>query len=117
MIKHRTFKIIKGFSEVLSRGLRIENKNSRSITIEFDDITMKTKLVVKTEINARRFVEKSFFSSSLGFTPHWDYKHYNDYISRKIINLSKNDKIQKKRHVIDGSVVNGLNNLYSTVSF
>ena len=44
------------------------------IDIEYDDITMKTKLVVKSGIIAIRFDEKSFFSTVLGFTPGWDYK-------------------------------------------
>ena len=44
----------------------------------------------------------------LGFSPHWDYKHFNEYISQKIINLSTLDKILFKCDVIDGSVVNGI---------
>ena len=39
-----------------------------AIDIEYDDITMKTKLVVKHGIIAIRFDEKSFFSTVLGFT-------------------------------------------------
>ena len=57
------------------------------IVIEYDDIKMKTKLDVKAGIIAIRFDENSFFSSILGFTPGWDYKHYNKYISQKIVNL------------------------------
>ena len=38
------------------------------IDIEYDDITKKTKLVVKSDIIAIRFDEKSFFSTVLGFT-------------------------------------------------
>ena len=51
------------------------------LLIEFYDITMKTKLVVKPGIIAIRFDEKSFFSTILGFNPGWDYKHYNEHIS------------------------------------
>ena len=58
------------------------------IVIEYDDINMKTKLNVKAGIIAIRFDEKSFFSTILGFTSGWDYKHYNKYISQKIVNLS-----------------------------
>ena len=54
-----------------------------------------------------RFDEKSFFSTILGFTAGWDYKHYNQYLSQKIVNLSNTNKIHLKCDVIDGSVVNG----------
>ena len=41
---------------------------NNSIDIEFDDITMKTKVVVRPGIIAIRFDEKSFFSAVLGFS-------------------------------------------------
>ena len=87
------------------------------INIEFDDITRKIKLVVNIGIIAIRFDEKSFFSTLLGFTPGWDYKHYNKYISQKIVNLSNTNKIHLKCDAIDGSVVNGVRQpiLYSFV--
>ena len=78
------------------------------IVIEYDDIKMKTKLVVRYGIIAIRFDEKSFFSTILGFTPGWDYKHYNQYLSQKIVNLSSTNKIHLKCDCIDGSVVNGI---------
>ena len=78
------------------------------IFIEYDDIKMKTKLDVKAGIVAIRFDEKAFFSTILGFTSGWDYKHYNKYISQKIVNLSNTIKKHLKCDVIDGSVVNGL---------
>ena len=78
------------------------------IVIEYDDINMKTKLDVKAGIIAIRFDEKSFFSTILGFTAGWDYKHYNKYISQKIVSLCNTNKIHLKCDVIDGSVVNGL---------
>ena len=78
------------------------------IDIEYDDITMKTELVVKTGIIAIRFDEKSFFSTVLRFTPGWDHKHYNEYISQKLSNLGSTNKIHLKCDVSDGSVVNGL---------
>ena len=55
------------------------------IDIEFIDISMKTKLIVRPDIRASRFDEKSFFSTILSFAPHCDYKHYNEYISQKIL--------------------------------
>ena len=78
------------------------------IVIEYDDINMKTKLVVQSGIIAVKFDEKSFFSTILGFTSGWDYKHYNKYISQKIVNLSNTNKTHLKCDVIDGSVVNGI---------
>ena len=90
---------------------------SNVIDIEYDDITMKTKLVVRFGIIAIRFDEKSFFSAILGFTSGWDYKHYNKYTSQKIVNLGNTTKIHLNCDVIDGSVVNGIRQpiLYSFV--
>ena len=87
------------------------------ILIRLDDITRKTKLVVNEGIIAIRFDEKSFFSTILGFTSVWDYKHYNKFVSQKIVNLSSTNKIHLKCDAIDGSVVNGLRQpiLYSFV--
>ena len=63
------------------------------------------------------FDEKSFFSSIMGSTSGWDYKHYNEFTSEKIVNLSITKKIHLKFDVIDGSVVNGLREsiLYSFI--
>ena len=79
-----------------------------AVDIEYDDITMKTKLVVRSGIIAIRFDKKSFFSTILGFTSGWDYKHYNKYTSQKIVNLGNTNKIHLKCDCIDGSVVNSL---------
>ena len=78
------------------------------IDIEYDDITRKTKLVVRSGIIAIRFDEKSFFSTILGFTPGWDYKHYNQYLSQKNVNLSSTNKIHLKCDAIDGSIQDGV---------
>ena len=78
------------------------------IVIDFDDFSRKTKLVVRDGIIAIRFDEKSFFHTDLGFTPGWDYKHYIDYISQKIVNLSITNKFHLKCDVIDGSIQNGI---------
>ena len=87
------------------------------IVIEYDDVTMKTKLVVRSGIIAIRFDEKSFFSTVLGFNSGWDYKHYNKYISQKIVNLGSTNKIHLKCDIIDGSVVDVIRQpiLYSFV--
>ena len=55
-----------------------------------------------------RFDDKSFFSTILGFTAGWDYKHYNQDLSQKIVNLSSTNKLHLKVDVIDGSVVDGV---------
>ena len=68
---------------------------------------MKTNLLVRPKILAIRFNEKSFFNTILGFTPHWDFKSYNDYISQKTISLSTIDEIHLKADVIVGSLVCG----------
>ena len=108
----------KDISEALFNIIQFEYPGpSDVIVIEYDDVTMKTKLVVRDGIIAIRFDEKSFFSTALGFTPGWDYKRYNKYISQKILNLGSTNKIHLKCDVIDGSVVNGLRQpiLYSFV--
>ena len=98
----------KDISEALFNILQIEYPEpSNAIVIEFDDITRKTKLVVKEGFIAIRFDEKSFFSTFLGFTTGWDYKHYNKYVSQKIVNLSNTNKIHLKCDCIDGSFRDG----------
>ena len=108
----------KDISEALLNILQIEYPGPGNvIDIEYDDITMKTKMVVRYGIIAIRFDEKSFFSNILGFIPGWDYKFYNKYTSQKIVNLSNTNKIHLKCDAINGSVVNGLRQpiLYSFV--
>ena len=108
----------KDVSEALYNSLQIEYPGpSNVIVIEYDDVTMETKLDVRDGIIAIRFDEKSFFSSILGFTSGWDYKNYNKYTSQKVLNLGSTNKIHLKCDVIDGSVVNGLRQpiLYSFV--
>ena len=99
----------KDISEALFNILQSEYPGpSNVIDIEFDDITRKTKLVVRSGIIAIRFDEKSFFSTILGFNPGWDYKHHNKYTSQKLVILGSTNKIYLKCDCIDGSVVNGL---------
>ena len=98
--------------------LQLEYPSSDSkILIRLHDITSKTKLVVSSGIIAIRFDEKSFFNTILGFTAGWDYKHYNQYLSQKIVYLSSTNKIHSKCDAIDGSVVEGVRQpiLYSFV--
>ena len=96
-------------SEALFYILQSEYPSSDSeILIRLDDITRKTKLVVNNGIIAIRFDEKSFFSTVLGFTLGWDYKHYNQYLSQKIVNLSSTIKTHLKCDAIDGSIQDGV---------
>ena len=51
-----------------------------TLQIEYDDISMKTKLILTrfgSIIGTLRFNEKSFFHLLLHFTPYWDYKPTN----------------------------------------
>ena len=108
----------KDISEALFNILQTEYPGpSNVIIIEYDDITGKTKLVVRDGIIAIRFDEKSFFSTILGFTSGWDYKHYNKYTSQKVVNLGSTNKIHLICDCIDGSVLDGVRQpiLYSFV--
>ena len=99
---------VKDFSEALFKIVLSENPGPLSvIDIQYDDITMKSNLVVRHGIIAMRFDEKSFFSTILGFTSAWGYKHYNEYTSQRFVNIWSTNKIHLKCDVIDGSVVNG----------
>ena len=68
---------------------------------------MRTKLIVRYDVIAMRFGQKSFFSSISGLSPHRDYKLY-EYLAEKNINLSKIHTVHSKCDVIDGSILNGL---------
>ena len=63
----------KDISEALYNIIQSEYPDPADvIDVEYDDITMKTKLVVGYGLIAIRFYEKSFFSTILGFTSGWD---------------------------------------------
>ena len=65
----------KDLSEALFNIIQSEYpRPSNVIVIEFDDITTKTKLVVRDVVIAVRFDEKPFFSTILVFNHGWDYK-------------------------------------------
>ena len=108
----------KDISKALFNILQSEHLGpSNVIDIEYDDITMKTKMVVKSGIIAIKFDEKSFFSTILGFTPGWDYKHYNKYTSQKNVNLGSTNKLHLKCDCVNGSIQDGVRQpiLYSFV--
>ena len=86
-----------------------------TIQIEYDDISMKTKFILKYiggqkmfVLGTLRFDERSFVHILLGFTPYWDYKPSGVYTSDKILNLNTVNKIHLKCDLIDGSIVNGV---------
>ena len=109
----------KDISEALFNILQTEYPGpSNVIVIEFDDFTRKTKLVVEDGIIPIRLEEKSFFSTSLGFTSGWEYKHYNKFTNQKIVNLSSTNKMHLKCDVVDGSIHDGFRQpvLFSFVS-
>ena len=101
--------IFRDLSEVLTKNSQLGFDGfSNSNNIDRKNTTMKTKLIVRPDKIAIRFDEKAFFSSVFGFIPHWDSKHYNEYISQKIDKLKYNKLNQLKCDVIDGSVGNGI---------
>ena len=65
-------------------------------------------MVARFGIIAIKFVEKPFFNTFLGFTAGWDYKHYIEYTSQKIVNLNSTNNKHLNCDVFDGSKVNGL---------
>ena len=117
----------------ISDAIQTFSGHKEIIEIEYDDISMKTKLFLKfknTEkrlfaLGTLRFNEKSFLHTLLGFTPYWEYKPTNSnyvaipgvYISDKFLNLSVTNKIHLKCDCIDGSIQDGVRQpiLYSFV--
>ena len=107
----------------ISDAIQTFSGHKETIQLEYDDISMKTK-ILKFKNNKKRlfalgtlrFNEKSFFHTLLGFTPYWDYKPTNSnrdvipgvYTSNKILNLSSTNKIHLKCDCIDGSIQDGV---------
>ena len=99
----------KDLSQALFNLLQPEYEQfNNTVFIDFADITKKTILVVSPCIIVMRFDEKSFFKFFLGFKTYWDYKHYKEYISQKIVNLNTTNKIHLKCDVFDGCIVSRL---------
>ena len=89
--------------------------HTETIQIEYDDISMKTKIILKYNggrkmfvLGTLRFDERSFLHTLLGFTPYWDYKPSGVYTSDKILNLYTINKIHLKCDCIDGSIQDGV---------
>ena len=90
---------------------------NNTVEVDFDHVSIKIKLVVRPGILAIRFDKKSFLRSIPGFISHWYYKHYNECISHKNLDLCKLRKIHSECDCIDGSVLKGLGQpiIYSSV--
>ena len=121
-----TYELTPGIYSIqgISDSIYTFNVNNESIQVEYDDISMKTKFILKYigerkmfVLGTLRFDERSFFHTLLGFTPYWDYKPSTVYTSGKILNLNTVNKIHLKCDIIDGSVVDGVRQpiLYSFV--
>ena len=121
-----TYELTQGIYTIqdISDVIRTFSGHSEIIQIEYDDISMKTKVILKFKNNngktkfalgTLRFDERSFFHTLLGFTPYWDYKPTNSnipipvvYTSDKILNLNTINKIHLKCDCIDGSIQDGV---------
>ena len=121
-----TYELLPGIYSIqdISDAIYTFSVNNESMQVEYDDISMKTKIILKFigeremfVLGTLRFDQTSFFHTLLGFTPYWDYKHSNVYTSDKISNLNSVNKIHLKCDIIDGSVINGVRQpiLYSFV--
>ena len=110
-------------NQVISDTIHTFSGHSEIIEIGYDDIAMKTTIILKYKggqnkfgLGTLRFDERSCFHTLLGFEPHWDYKPTNSnhvvfpgvYTCDKIQNLSTTKKFHLKCDVIDGSVVDGV---------
>ena len=94
------------------------SEHERNLQGEYDDISLKTKLILTRfsgNFEMLSFDQTSFFNFLLGFIPFWDYKPTNaihadssgENKSDKFFNSSTIDKILSKCDDIDGSVRNG----------
>ena len=108
----------------ISDAIHTFSGHSEIIEVEYNDISMKTKIILKYKdlrenfgLGTMRFDKKSFFHSLLGHDPYFDYKVPGVYTSDKILNLNTTNKIHLKCDFIDGSIQNGLRQpiLYSFV--
>ena len=104
--------------EVTSKVVYTMCDHRGALQIEYDDISMKTKILLNrfgSTFGTLRFDETSFLKTLLGFTPFRDFKTTNAVHSDnpgvfdedKTLNSSTIAKIHLKCDVIDGSIVNG----------
>ena len=125
-----TYELLPGIytNKDISEAVQPCGDHEETIKNEFDDNTMKTKLILTrfgSVFGTLRFDEKSFFHTLLGFPAYWGCKPtnafhsdgYGVYTSDKILNLNRLKKIHLKCDVIDGKIQNGIRqpNLFSFV--
>ena len=121
-----TYELSPGIYKIkdISDAVHTFSGHSEIIEIEYVDISMKTKIILKYNdwrenfaIGTLRFNKKSFFHTLLGHDPYFDYKVPGVYNSNEILTLNTTNKIHLKCDCIDGSIQNGLRQpiLYSFV--
>ena len=102
-----------------SKAVYTLSEQEKSLETEYEDISMKIKLILKQfggTFGMLGFDRKSFFITLLSFTPFWDSKptnaHHADshgiYISDKILNLSILYTNHLKCDIKQGSGMNGM---------
>ena len=99
----------------ISDAVHTFSGHSEIIKIEYNDISMKTKIISKYKdlrenfgLGTLRFDKKSFFHTLLGHDPYFDYKIPGVYTSDKILNLNTTNKIHLKCNCIHGSIQDGI---------
>ena len=99
----------------ISDAVHTFSGHSEIIEIEYNDISMKTKIILKYKdlrenfgLGTLRFDKKSFFHTLLGHDPYWDYKFPGVITNDKILNLNTTNKIHLKSDCIDGSIQDGV---------
>ena len=108
-----TYELTPGIYSIqdISDTIHTFSGHTETMQIEYDDISMKTKIISKYidgrkmfVLGTLRFDERSFLHTLLGFTPYWDYKPSGVYTSDKILNLNTIKKIHLKCDRINGSI-------------
>ena len=112
-----TFEVSPGIYTIqdISEIINTFSGHNEVIEIEYNDVSMKTKTILKYKdsrenfgLGALRFDKKSFFHTLLGHDPYFDYKVPGVYTSDKFLNLNTTNKIHLKCGCIDGSIQNGV---------
>ena len=116
-----TYELHPGYytAQDLQESVHLLGAHEGFLQIDYDDISMETKLVLTRfggTFGTLRFDEKSIFNNLMVFKPFWGYKPTNAihadsagvYASEIIMNLRKTDEIHLSCDVIDGSVVNSI---------
>ena len=100
----------------ISEGVYEMGDHERTVQIEHDDLSMKSKPVLTRSggiYGTLSFNEKSFFENIKCFTPYWDYKPTSAgspgvNTSDEILNLNARNKKHSICNVINNSISGGL---------